>query len=46
MTGSLNPREMAVTNLRDGYPWGLRITCDVPAGSAPGCGGYAMALLV
>jgi Ni/Fe-hydrogenase subunit HybB-like protein len=39
MTRSLNPREKAVTNLSDGYPWGLWITCDVLAGTALGCGG-------
>jgi Ni/Fe-hydrogenase subunit HybB-like protein len=36
----------AVTNLNDGYPWGLWITYDVLVGTALGCGGYAMALLV
>jgi Ni/Fe-hydrogenase subunit HybB-like protein len=36
----------AVTNLSDGYPWGLWITYDVLVGTALGCGGYAMALLV
>ncbi len=35
-----------VTNLSDGYPWGLWITYDVLVGTALGCGGYAMALLV
>ena len=34
----------AVTNLSDGYPWGLWITYDVLVGTALGCGGYAMAL--
>ena len=36
----------AVTNLSDGFPWGLWITYDVLVGTALGCGGYAMALLV
>jgi Ni/Fe-hydrogenase subunit HybB-like protein len=36
----------AVTNLNDGYPWGLWIAFDVVIGTALGCGGYAMALLV
>ena len=36
----------AVTNLSDGYPWGLWITYDVLIGTALGCGGYAMAFLV
>jgi Ni/Fe-hydrogenase subunit HybB-like protein len=36
----------AVTNLSDGYPWGLWIAFDVVTGTALGCGGYAVALLV
>jgi len=36
----------AVTNLSDGYPWGLWITYDVLVGTALGCGGYATAILV
>ncbi len=36
----------AVTNLSDGYPWGLWIVYDVLTGTAIACGGYAMALLV
>ncbi len=36
----------AVTNLSDGYPWGIWITYDVLVGTALGCGGYAMALMV
>jgi Ni/Fe-hydrogenase subunit HybB-like protein len=36
----------AVTNLSDGYPWGIWITYDVLVGTALGCGGYAMALLI
>ena len=35
-----------VTNLSDGYPWGIWITYDVVAGTAIACGGYAMAILV
>jgi Ni/Fe-hydrogenase subunit HybB-like protein len=36
----------AVTNLSDGYPWGIWITYDVLVGTALGCGGYAIAILV
>lgn len=36
----------AVTNMNDGYPWGIWIAFDVVIGTALGCGGYAMALLV
>ncbi|HET9263367.1 MAG TPA: Ni/Fe-hydrogenase cytochrome b subunit [Vicinamibacterales bacterium] len=36
----------AVTNLSDGYPWGLWIAFDVVTGTALACGGYAVALLV
>ena len=36
----------AVTNLTDGYPWGVWIAFDVVVGTALGCGGYAVALLV
>ena len=36
----------AVTNLSDGYPWGIWITFDVLVGTALGCGGYAVAILV
>jgi Ni/Fe-hydrogenase subunit HybB-like protein len=36
----------AVTNLNDGYPWGIWITYDVLVGTALGCGGYAMAIIV
>jgi Ni/Fe-hydrogenase subunit HybB-like protein len=36
----------AVSNLNDGYPWGLWISFDVVTGTALGCGGYAVALLV
>ncbi|PIV71629.1 MAG: Ni/Fe-hydrogenase cytochrome b subunit, partial [Rhodocyclales bacterium CG17_big_fil_post_rev_8_21_14_2_50_68_7] len=36
----------AVTNLSDGYPWGIWIAYDVVVGSALACGGYAIALLV
>lgn len=36
----------SVTNLNDGYPWGLWITYDVVTGTAIACGGYAMAILV
>ncbi len=36
----------AVSNLSDGYPWGIWIAYDVVVGTAFACGGYAMALLV
>jgi Ni/Fe-hydrogenase subunit HybB-like protein len=36
----------AVTNLNDGYPWGLWIAFDVVIGTAFGCGGFALALLI
>lgn len=36
----------AVSNLNDGYPWGLWIAFDVVIGTAFGCGGYAVAFLV
>lgn len=36
----------AVSNLSDGYPWGVWIAFDVVVGTALGCGGYAVALLV
>lgn len=36
----------AVTNINDGFPWGIWIAYDVMVGSALACGGYAMALLV
>jgi len=36
----------AVTNLNPGYPWGIWIVVDVVIGTALGCGGFAMALLV
>ncbi len=34
------------TGLNDGYAWGLWISFDVVTGTALGCGGFAMALLV
>jgi Ni/Fe-hydrogenase subunit HybB-like protein len=36
----------AVTNINDGYPWGIWIVIDVMIGTAFGCAGYAVALLV
>jgi len=36
----------AVSNLNNGYPWGIWIAFDVVVGTALGCGGYAVALLV
>jgi len=36
----------AVTHLNSGYPWGMWVVVDVVIGTAFGCGGFAMALLV
>lgn len=36
----------AVTHMNDGYPWGIWIAWDVVVGTALGCGGYSMALIV
>ncbi len=36
----------SVAALNDGYPWGVWIAIDVVVGTALGCGGYAVALLV
>jgi Ni/Fe-hydrogenase subunit HybB-like protein len=36
----------AVTNISDGYPWGIWVVYDVVIGSALACGGYSVALLV
>ncbi len=36
----------ATTAMNDGYPWGLWIAFDVVTGTALGCGGFAIALLV
>jgi Ni/Fe-hydrogenase subunit HybB-like protein len=36
----------AVSNLSDGYPWGIWIAYDVATGTAIACGGYAIAILV
>ncbi len=36
----------AVTNLNQGYPWGIWVVFDIVIGTAFGCGGFAMALLV
>lgn len=35
-----------VSNMSDGYPWGIWIAYDVVVGSAFACGGYVMALMV
>ena len=35
----------AVTNMNDGYPWGIWIAFDVVTGTALACGGYAIAIL-
>lgn len=36
----------AVSNMSDGFPWGIWITYDVATGTAIACGGYAVAFLV
>lgn len=36
----------AVTNINDGYTWGIWVVYDVMIGSAFACGGYTIALLV
>ncbi len=36
----------AVTNLNDGYPWGIWVVVDVMIGSALACGGFSVAMLV
>ena len=36
----------AATGLNDGYPFGIWIAFDVVTGTALGCGGYAVAILV
>jgi Ni/Fe-hydrogenase subunit HybB-like protein len=36
----------AVSNLSDGFPWGLWIAYDVATGTALACGGYAMAIVI
>ena len=36
----------AVTNLNDGYPWGVWVVVDVLIGSAFACGGFSVAMLV
>ena len=45
-SGASPPASAAVSNLNDGYPWGIWIAFDVVTGTALGCGGYAVALLV
>ncbi len=36
----------AVTNLNDGYTWGIWVVIDIVIGTAFACGGFAMAFLV
>ncbi len=36
----------AVTNLNNGYPWGIWVVVDVVIGSAFACGGFSVAMLV
>jgi Ni/Fe-hydrogenase subunit HybB-like protein len=36
----------SVTNINDGYPWGIWVVGDVVIGSALACGGFSVAMLV
>jgi len=36
----------SVSNMSDGYPWGIWIAYDVVVGTAIACGGYSLALIV
>ena len=36
----------SIANLSNGYPWGVWIAIDVVIGTAIGCGGYAVGILV
>jgi len=36
----------AVSNINDGYPWGIWMVFDLVIGAALSCGGLAMALMV
>lgn len=36
----------AVSNMSDGYPWGIWIAYDVATSTAFACGGYAMAIII
>lgn len=36
----------AVTNINDGYPWGIWIAYDLATGAALACGGFALSILV
>jgi Ni/Fe-hydrogenase subunit HybB-like protein len=36
----------AVTNINPGYSWGIWVVIDIVVGTAFGCGGFAMAILV
>ena len=36
----------SVSNLNNGYPWGVWISIDVVVGTAIGCGGFAVGILV
>jgi len=36
----------AVSNLNQGYPWGIWVDLDIFIGTALGCGGFSMALLI
>jgi len=36
----------AVTNINDGYPWGIWVVYDVVIGTALACGGYALSITI
>lgn len=36
----------SVTNLNNGYPWGIWVVGDIVVGTAFACGGYALALVI
>jgi len=36
----------AVTNINDGYPWGIWIAYDLATGAALACGGFALSILI
>ena len=36
----------SVSNMNDGYPWGIWIAYDVVVGTALACAGYSIALIV
>jgi Ni/Fe-hydrogenase subunit HybB-like protein len=37
---------LGVTNMNDGFPWGIWVAFDVVVGTALGCGGFLMAIVI